>query len=265
MIINIAQTALLVREYDEAKRFYCEKLGFSIVEDTELSDGKRWVRLRAPGKQGSELLLSRAVDDKQKSVVGNQAGGRVLFFFHTDDFDADYKSFRSRGVEFAESPRDEAYAKVVVLKDLYGNRIDLIQPKSKAASDAPFERAYSKAPWETEVGYCRAIRSGEHIHVSGTAPIAETGGIFAPGDGCAQAKRCLEIIEKSLKDLGCDRNHIFRTRMFVADIDRWAEFGKAHREFFGEHRPATTMVEVSRLIDPAMLIEIEADAVTSKF
>ncbi|MBI4054769.1 MAG: RidA family protein [Elusimicrobia bacterium] len=124
-----------------------------------------------------------------------------------------------------------------------------------------FARTYSKAPWETEVGYCRAIRAGDHIYVTGTAPVADGGGVFAPGDGYAQAKRCLEIIEKALKDLGCDRGHIVRTRMFVTDISRWPEFGKAHREFFGENRPATTMVEVRRLIDPEMLIEIEADAV----
>ena len=109
------------------------------------------------------------------------------------------------------------------------------------------------------IGYCRAIRAGEHIYVSGTAPVSDKGGVFAPGDGQAQARRCLEIIETSLKDIGCDRTPIVRTRMFVTDINRGAEFGKAHREFFGENRPATTMVEVRRLIDPAMLIEIEAD------
>lgn len=124
-----------------------------------------------------------------------------------------------------------------------------------------FERVYSKAPWETEVGYCRALRAGDHIYVTGTAPVAEGGGVFAPGDGYAQARRCLEIIEKALKELGCDRTRVVRTRMFVTDISRWAELGKAHREFFGENRPATTMVEVRRLIDPAMFIEIEADAV----
>lgn len=124
-----------------------------------------------------------------------------------------------------------------------------------------FARTYSKAPWESEVGYCRAIRAGKHIYVTGTAPVAEGRGLFAPGNGYAQAKRCLEIIEKALKDLGCDRTGIVRTRMFVTDISRWAEFGRAHREFFGENRPATTMVEVKRLIDPSMLIEIEADAV----
>lgn len=133
--------------------------------------------------------------------------------------------------------------------------------QTKTEKRISFQRAYSKAPWETEVGYCRAIRAGEHIYVAGTAPVAAGGSVFAPGDGYAQASRCLEIIEKALKDLGCDRTSIVRTRMFVTDISRWAEFGRAHREFFGENRPATTMVEVRRLIHPDILIEIEADAV----
>jgi catechol 2,3-dioxygenase-like lactoylglutathione lyase family enzyme len=129
MIVGVAHTALLVREYEEAKAFYCGKLGFHVVEDSPLPAGKRWVRLRAPGKQGSEILLSRAVDDKQRAAVGNQAGGRVLFFLHTDDFDADHAKFRASGIEFTEGPWDHAYGKAAVFKDLYGNRIDLIEPR----------------------------------------------------------------------------------------------------------------------------------------
>ncbi len=128
MITRIAHTALLVHEYDEAKDFYCDKLGFTVVEDTLLPKSKRWVRLRAPGGQGSEILLSRAVDDRQRSAVGNQTGGRVLFFLHTNDFDSDYVTFRSMGIEFTEGPIDEAHGRVAVFKDLYGNRIDLIGP-----------------------------------------------------------------------------------------------------------------------------------------
>ncbi len=126
---------------------------------------------------------------------------------------------------------------------------------------APFRRTYSGAPWEEEVGYCRAIRAGDSIHVTGTAPVAEDGSVHAPGDAYAQAGRCLEIIDRALADLDADRTWIVRTRMFVTDATRWREYGRAHREFFGENRPATTMVEVKGLIDPAMLIEIEADAV----
>jgi enamine deaminase RidA (YjgF/YER057c/UK114 family) len=125
-----------------------------------------------------------------------------------------------------------------------------------------FERVYSEARWEKEVGYCRAVKAGACIYVTGTAPVGEGGkGVHGAGDAYAQAKRCLELIEVALGKLGANRRQIVRTRMFVTDIQRWAEFGKAHAEFFGEDRPATTMVEVKALIDPQMLIEIEADAV----
>jgi enamine deaminase RidA (YjgF/YER057c/UK114 family) len=124
-----------------------------------------------------------------------------------------------------------------------------------------FRRVQSGAPWEAEVGYCRALRAGDHIYVTGTTSIAEDGSVFEPGNGYAQAMRCLEIIETALRKLDARRSDIVRTRMFVSDISRWADYGRAHREFFGEHRPTTTMVEVKALINPAMLIEIEADAV----
>ena len=126
----------------------------------------------------------------------------------------------------------------------------------------PFQRTFSDAPWEKKVGYCRAIRAGDRIHVTGTAPVDEQGRTVAPGDAYRQARRCLEIIERALGDLGADRSVVVRTRMFVTDITRWEDFGRAHAEFFADRPPATTMVEVSRLIDPDMLIEIEVDAVS---
>lgn len=126
-----------------------------------------------------------------------------------------------------------------------------------------FHRTFSGAPRESKVGYCRAIRAGDHIYVTGTAPVDDEGGVLAPGDAYAQARRCFEIIERALQDLGADLTSVVRTRMFVTDITRWAEFGRAHREFFAENPPATTMVEVNSLIDPAMLIEVEADAACS--
>jgi enamine deaminase RidA (YjgF/YER057c/UK114 family) len=124
-----------------------------------------------------------------------------------------------------------------------------------------FERTFSGAPWEQSVGYCRALKAGNHIYVTGTAPIGDDGGVYAPGDAYAQARRCLEIIQTALQNLGSDMRTVVRTRMFVTDVGRWEEFGKAHAEFFGEHPPATTMVEVKGLIEAGMLIEIEADAV----
>lgn len=123
------------------------------------------------------------------------------------------------------------------------------------------ERTFSKAPWEKVVGYCRAIRMGNQIAVTGTAPVDDDGNVFATGKPYEQAKRCLEIIQRALKDLGADKSQIIRTRMFVTDISQWEAFGKAHGEFFADHPPATSMVEVKQLIDPKMLIEIEADAV----
>ena len=130
MISGVAYTALLVDDYERAKDFYCNKLGFVMIEDTLLPGGKRWMRLQAPGGQGSEILLSRAVNDEQRAVIGNQAGGRVLFFLHTNNFEHDYAAFRSAGIEFTEGPFDHDYGRVAVFKDLYGNRIDLIQPKA---------------------------------------------------------------------------------------------------------------------------------------
>jgi len=125
-------------------------------------------------------------------------------------------------------------------------------------------RAFSGAPWETKVGYCRALRAGNLVYVTGTAPVADDGGTVAPGDGYLQAKRCLQIVERSLRELGAGLADVVRTRMFVTDIGRWEEFGRAHAEAFADHPPCTTMVEVKSLIRPDMLIEVEADAVLAR-
>ncbi|MGD9091729.1 MAG: RidA family protein [Anaerolineales bacterium] len=124
-----------------------------------------------------------------------------------------------------------------------------------------FQRTYSGAPWETVVGYCRALRVGDQVYVTGTAPVDKNGKCYAPGDAYAQTKRCFEIIQKALSDLGADLSCVVRTRMYVTNISRWEEYGRAHALFFRNNPPATTMVEVKSLIDPAMLIEVEADAV----
>ena len=123
------------------------------------------------------------------------------------------------------------------------------------------ERVFSGAPWEKTVGYCRAIRAGPHVFVSGTAPLAEGGGVFAPGDAYAQTLRCFEIAFAALAKLGAERRHVVRTRMYVTDISKWNDHGRAHGELFRGHPPATAMVEVSALIDPAITVEVEVDAV----
>ena len=127
-----------------------------------------------------------------------------------------------------------------------------------------FQRAFTGAPWERHVGYCRALRTGDRVFVTGTTAVNADGTIHGPGDGYEQAKRCLEIIESTLGEVGARIEHVTRTRMFVTDIERWREFGKAHAEVFGDHPPTTTMVEIRRLIHPDMLIEIEADAVAEE-
>jgi enamine deaminase RidA (YjgF/YER057c/UK114 family) len=127
-----------------------------------------------------------------------------------------------------------------------------------------FERVFSGAPWEGVVGYCRVLRAGNLVFVTGTAPVDPDGGVHAPGDALAQARRCLAIIRESLESLGVGMESVVRTRMFTTDIDRWEDYGQAHREVFGDHPPTTSLVEVSRLIHSDMLIEIEADAVVEE-
>jgi enamine deaminase RidA (YjgF/YER057c/UK114 family) len=104
------------------------------------------------------------------------------------------------------------------------------------------------------------VRTGPHIAVSGTAPVTPDGEVFAPGDAYAQAQRCIEIIAGALAELGAGLEHVVRTRLFVTDIGQWEAIGRAHGEAFGDIRPAATMVQVAALIDPEMLVEIEADA-----
>lgn len=124
-----------------------------------------------------------------------------------------------------------------------------------------FRRTFSGAPWEAKVGYCRALRAGNQIYVTGTAPVDDDGSTAAPGNAYRQARRCFEIVEDALSRLGATMADVVRTRMFVTDIKRWEEYGRAHAAVFGAHPPCTTMVEVSRLIAPDMLIEVEVDAV----
>lgn len=123
------------------------------------------------------------------------------------------------------------------------------------------KRVSSGAPWERSVGYCRAVRFGDQVSVSGTAPVARDGSVHVPGNAYEQANRCFEIIEQSLKEVDTSLDGVIRTRMYVTDITLWEQFGRAHREFVGDHPPATTMVEVQSLMDPEMLIEVEAEAV----
>jgi catechol 2,3-dioxygenase-like lactoylglutathione lyase family enzyme len=124
---SLARVAVVVREYDEAIVYYTQILGFTLVEDEPRGDGKRWVVV-VPNGGGCALLLARAATPDQQEAVGNQTGGRVFLFLHTDDFWRDYNALKARGVSFTEEPRAEAYGTVVVFTDLYGNKWDLVQP-----------------------------------------------------------------------------------------------------------------------------------------
>ncbi|HTU45218.1 MAG TPA: RidA family protein [Bryobacteraceae bacterium] len=118
----------------------------------------------------------------------------------------------------------------------------------------------SGVKWEDIVGYSRAVRVGNRIYLTGTTATDEQGAIVGIDDGYKQAGQCIQNIERALKQAGATLANVVRTRMFVTDIGRWQEYGRAHREFFGDIRPCATMVEVRALIDPAMLIEIEVEA-----
>ena len=125
--MRITQIALVVRDYDEAIAWYTGKLGFVLLEDTRLGETKRWVRVAPSQDAAFALLLARAASPEQETRVGNQAGGRVFLFLETDDFSRDHEEFTKRGVAFVEAPRSEAYGRVCVFEDLYGNRWDLIE------------------------------------------------------------------------------------------------------------------------------------------
>jgi catechol 2,3-dioxygenase-like lactoylglutathione lyase family enzyme len=126
---TIAHVTFLVRDYDEALTFFTEALGFRVLENTPLSENKRWLLVAPAGSTGPCLLLAQAITPEQAQCIGKQAGGRVFLFLHSDDFWHDYHHMQSRNVKFLESPREESYGTVAVFEDLYGNKWDLLQPK----------------------------------------------------------------------------------------------------------------------------------------
>jgi len=127
---SLGLVSLVVRDYDEALSFFVGKLGFVLVEDTFVPEqSKRWVVVSPPGASETRLLLAQASSPEQESRVGQQTGGRVFLFLHTDDFWRDYEQYKAKGVEFVRPPKEEPYGVVAVFKDLYGNLWDLLQPK----------------------------------------------------------------------------------------------------------------------------------------
>lgn len=125
---KLTHIALMVKDYDEAIDFYCSKLDFVLIEDSVLTKEKRWVMVSPSRQEGCCILLAKAANEDQKLAIGNQCGGRVFLFMHTDNLDRDYKNYSEKGVEFVRTPVNEAWGKVAVFKDLYGNLWDLIEP-----------------------------------------------------------------------------------------------------------------------------------------
>jgi catechol 2,3-dioxygenase-like lactoylglutathione lyase family enzyme len=123
---RLMHIALVVADYDEAIAWYTQKLGFKLIEDTTLSEVKRWVLIQPPGEGSCQLLLAKAASEEQKSRVGNQTGGRVFLFLHTDNFERDYDNLLQKGITIIRGPSEEEYGKVLVFEDLYGNLWDLI-------------------------------------------------------------------------------------------------------------------------------------------
>lgn len=123
---RLMHIALVVADYDEAIHWYTQKLGFKVIEDTTLSEVKRWVLIQPPGEGSCQLLLAKAATEEQKSRVGNQTGGRVFLFLHTDDFERDHENLRQQAITIVRGPSEEEYGKVLVFEDLYGNLWDLI-------------------------------------------------------------------------------------------------------------------------------------------
>lgn len=126
---RVARFAVTVHDYDEAIAFYTDRLGFELLEDSDLGGGKRWVRVRPPGVGGAEILLARATTEAQQASVGHQTGGRVFVFIETDDLQRDHERLVERGVRFVRPPEEQPWGTVAVFEDLYGNRFDLVQPR----------------------------------------------------------------------------------------------------------------------------------------
>lgn len=129
---RIANISLLVESYDDAIDFYTKKLSFQLLEDSDMGAGKRWVLISPPNANGTNILLAKATNEQQSQAIGNQAGGRVFLFLQTNDFWRDYQQMKSQGVEFCEEPRIEEYGTVVVFKDLYGTKWDLLELKDSS-------------------------------------------------------------------------------------------------------------------------------------
>jgi RimJ/RimL family protein N-acetyltransferase/uncharacterized glyoxalase superfamily protein PhnB len=178
---RLAQIAIIVNDYDEAIAFYTQKLNFILIEDIVLSESKRWVVVKPNGEGGCNILLAKAANEEQRSRIGNQTGGRVFLFMHTDDLKRDYGNMLANDIEFVRQPSEEVYGTVAVFKDLYGNLWDLIQPKEKMTefNFSPFpqlstERLLLRSVQTTDANEIFALRSDDKINKYIDRPRAKT-------------------------------------------------------------------------------------------
>jgi isochorismate pyruvate lyase len=253
---------VMVENMNRTIEFYRDVLGLPIKFEseswTEFQSGPTTLALHGGGKPRVEEPLSAP----HRETAGTSSIG-----FNVDDLEATYNYLQTKGVRFTLPPtsRQNEGILLAIALDPDGLEISFSQPLNKESHQAgmttKIHRTYSGSPWEAKVGYCRAIRAGNTIAVTGTISLNDQGKIHAPGDPYQQSKRCLEIIEGALAKLGAKRENIIRTRLFVTDIKFWQDFGRAHGEFFADHPPATSMIEIKSLIDSSALIEIEADAI----
>jgi len=178
---RLAQIAIVVNDYDEAIAFYTQKLNFILIEDTVLSETKRWVVVKPAGEGGCNILLAKAANEEQRSRIGNQTGGRVFLFMHTDDLKRDYENMLANNIEFVRQPSEEAYGTVAVFKDLYGNLWDLIQQKEKMTefNFSPFpqlstERLLLRSVQTTDANEIFLLRSDDKVNKYIDRPKAKT-------------------------------------------------------------------------------------------
>ena len=261
---SIIHVALVVRDYDEAIAFFCDKLKFTLVEDTyQPEQDKRWVVVSPPGSRGTTLLLARALKPEQEPFIGHQSGGRVFLFLSTDNFQRDYNAMCAAGIKFVREPKVAWYGTVAVFEDLYGNLWDLVQLTREARAMSTKVETSTPPNTPAPIGpYSHIAKVGQFITIGGTAGFDPATGELAGRDVYTQAKRILESFDVMLRSVGSDLGHVIHVNVFLKDMHDFAEMNRAYVDVMGAHRPARTVVGVNELPKPGVLLTMNLTAVT---